>query len=104
LKIDGKPGTVAIKVFAWNVLNKKCLKHMQKVDKNDNQRLGNHPIANMDPAAQAAREWNVCTHIKSETGSSPFTIICLQEVSGSLLEMLKRTFDKTHFIEVTRIS
>lgn len=93
-----------VHVITWNVLNKKYLKHMQPTEKNDNQRLGHHDMANMDPAAQAAREWQVSARIQSMLSSRPGAIMCLQEVSGSLLEILKRTMGKKYTIQVTRIS
>ena len=90
------------RVVTWNVLNKKYIRHLQPTEKNDNQRLGNHAIANMDPAAQTSREWNVAQRIIAYFDLRESTILCLQEVSASLMEILGRQLGELYSLLVTR--
>ena len=80
-------------IVTWNTLNKKFLKHMQATPKNDNQRLGNHPMANMDPAVQAARECKVVDIVVDAFNSQGNIIVCLQEVSFDLFQKLTAKFN-----------
>jgi hypothetical protein len=89
-------------IMAWNVLNKKFIKHLQKNEKNDNQRLGNHPIANMDPDAQALREQDVVDLIMKSFGKMSDLIICLQEASYDVIAKLRKQMEATHLIVTTR--
>jgi hypothetical protein len=86
------------------VLNQKYIKHLQRAPGNDNQRLGNHHIANLDPEAQKAREKKVHEKINAVCAGDNTTIVCLQEVSGTLLSMLRATLEQTCMILVTRMN
>jgi len=89
-------------IITWNVLNKKFIKHLQKTEKNDNQRLGNHPIANMDPDAQMLREQDVIGLVLGSFRAMSDIIMCLQEASYDVVSKLRKQLDATHLIVTTR--
>jgi len=89
-------------VVTWNVLNKKYIRHLQKNENNDNQRLGNHPMADTDPAKQTMRELSIFNLIQQSYKEMPDMVMCLQEVSYELCLHLKTDMQPTHWVLVTR--
>ncbi len=87
---------VQLRVAAWNVLNEKyAQQHMGQSQ--HGQQLHQHSMASKDAAKQKDRE-KAILDLLDLTPVTGFDIICLQEVSASLLDMIKTKFPEKRIV------
>lgn len=79
-----------LKFGTFNVLNRKYIKYMQPEP--NNQLLGQHPMANPSINIQLNREKNIRDQIKMIMEANECDILCLQEVSYTLYQLLKTEY------------